>query len=129
MKLGTPTEEALHNMTRRVKSEDFDLIVTAVSIQRQVGGNMAEILDNIAFTIKERLRIKGEVRTLTAQGRISGTVIALLPILLAGFLAVVNPSYMMVLFTNPLGLIMLGGAAVSELFGYLLIRKIVNINY
>jgi tight adherence protein B len=129
MKLGTPTEEALQNMTKRVKSDDFDLIVTAVSIQRQVGGNLAEVLDNIASTIQERLRIKGEVRTLTAQGRISGVIVGLLPVFLAGFLFIINPTYMAILFKHPLGLALLGGALISEFIGILLIKKIVNIDY
>lgn len=129
MKLGTPTEEALQNMTKRVKSDDFDLIVTAVSIQRQVGGNLAEVLDNIASTIQERIRIKGEVRTLTAQGRISGVIVGLLPVFLAGFLFIINPIYMSILFKNTLGLALLGGALISEFIGVLLIKKIVNIDY
>ncbi|MBS4032428.1 MAG: type II secretion system F family protein [Clostridiales bacterium] len=129
MRLGTPTEEALHNMTKRVASEDFDLVVTAVSIQRQVGGNLAEVLDNIAFTIKERVRIKGEVRTLTAQGRISGLIVGLLPVFLAGFISVTNPAYMSQLIKHPVGLVMIGGALVSELVGAMMIKKIVNIDY
>lgn len=129
MRLGTPTEEALQNMTKRVASEDFDLVVTAVSIQRQVGGNLAEVLDNIAFTIKERVRIKGEVKTLTAQGRISGMIVGLLPLFLAGFISVINPAYMSQLIRHPIGLVMIGGALVSELVGAILIKKIVNIDY
>lgn len=82
MNWGTPTEEALLSMASRVNSEDLELVVTAVLIQRQVGGNLAEVLDNIANTIRERVRIKGEIKTLTAQGRISGLIIGLLPVLL-----------------------------------------------
>lgn len=129
MRLGTPTEEALQNMTKRVASEDFDLVVTAVSIQRQVGGNLAEVLDNIAFTIKERVRIKGEVKTLTAQGRISGMIVGLLPLFLAGFISFSNPTYMSQLIKHPVGWVLIGGALVSELVGALLIKKIVNIDY
>ncbi len=129
MRLGTPTEEALHNMTKRVASEDFDLVVTAVNIQRQVGGNLAEVLDNIAFTIKERVRIKGEVKTLTAQGRISGIIVGVLPLFLAAFISVVNPAYMSQLIKHPIGLVMIGSALFSELVGAVLIKKIVNIDY
>ncbi|MBM7855622.1 tight adherence protein B [Desulfohalotomaculum tongense] len=125
--LGTTTEEALQNMARRIKSEDLDLVITAVLIQRQVGGNLAEVLDNIAETIRERIRIKREVKTLTAQGRISGVVIAVLPVLLAAFMFIANPSYIMELFTNQIGLIMLAAAITGEIIGMLLIKKIVNI--
>lgn len=129
MKYGLPTEEALKNMTRRVRCDDLELIVTAINIQHQVGGNLAEVLDNITHTIRERIRIKGEVRTLTAQGRISGTIVALLPLVLAAFLMIVNPSYLSVLLGHPLGLAMTGAAVVSGVVGALLIKKIVNIEY
>src|SRR5665811_881539 len=92
--LGLPFEQALENMVRRVESEDLDLMATAISIQYQVGGNLAEILDSIAYTIRERVRIKGEIRTLTAQQRMSGYVVALLPIALVGFLTVIAPNFM-----------------------------------
>ena len=78
--LGLPFEQALENMVRRVRSDDLELMATAISIQHQVGGNLAEILDSIAYTIRERVRIKGEIRTLTAQQRLSGYVVGFLPI-------------------------------------------------
>jgi len=127
MRLGTTTEEALGNLAKRVKSEDLDLIVTAVNIQRQVGGNLAEVLDNISVTINERVRIRGELKTLTAQGRISGIIVALLPIFLAGGISVINPSYMAIFFSHPLGLILTVSAVFSELIGIFAIRKIVDI--
>lgn len=127
MRLGTTTEEALRNMADRIQSEDLELIVTAVTIQRQVGGNLAEILDNIGTTISERVRIKGEVKTLTAQGRISGTIVALLPLFLAGLISVMNPPYMALLFTHPVGLFLVGSAVIAELIGVMAIKKIVNI--
>ena len=129
MRLGTTTDEALYSMTKRVRSDDLELIVTAVNIQRQVGGNLAEILDNIAFTIKERLRIKGEVKTLTAQGRISGVIVGALPMFLAIIIFITNPSYMASLFKNPIGYFLIGGAIISELIGASLIKKIVDIEY
>lgn len=129
MRLGTTTEEALHNMSKRIQSEDLELIVTAVNIQRQVGGNLAQILDNIAFTIKERVRIKAEVKTLTAQGRISGTIVALLPVFLAVAISVMNPPYMGLLLTHKIGFMLIGGALASETIGILVIKKIVNIEY
>jgi tight adherence protein B len=97
--LGRSTEEALQGLLRRMPSEDLDLLITAVNIQMEVGGNLAQILDTIGHTIRERVRIKGEIQTLTAQGRISGWVITGLPIGLAVFISVVNPTYMAPIFT------------------------------
>ncbi|MCL5057063.1 MAG: type II secretion system F family protein [Actinobacteria bacterium] len=127
MNLGTATEEALGNLNTRVNSDDLDLVITAVLIQRQVGGNLAEILDNIASTIRERIRIKGEIKTLTAQGKMSGFVIGLLPVVLAVVMSFISPDYMSVLFTTPFGLAMLAGAVILEIIGILLIRKIIDI--
>ncbi|MFZ1397747.1 MAG: type II secretion system F family protein, partial [Candidatus Promineifilaceae bacterium] len=93
VRLGLSVEQALANMYRRVPSEDLDLVITAVNIQREVGGNLAEVLDTISFTIRERVRIKGEIRTLTAQGRVSGWIISLLPIVLGFVLWLINPEY------------------------------------
>ena len=127
MRLGTTTEDALRNMADRIKSEDMELIVTAVTIQRQVGGNLAQILDNIAFTISERVRIKAEIRTLTAQGRISGTIVALLPLFLAVMISIMNPAYMAILIRHPVGWMLIAGAIISEFIGIMAIKKIVNI--
>ena len=113
--LGLPFEQALENMVRRVRSDDLELMATAIAIQHQVGGNLAEILDSIAYTIRERIRIKGEIRTLTAQQRLSGYVVAGLPIGLAGFLFVGAPGFMDPMFDPrasiiglPAGVIILG---------------------
>jgi Flp pilus assembly protein TadB len=132
--LGLPFEEALENMVRRVRSDDLELMATAISIQHQVGGNLAEILDSIAYTIRERVRIKGEIRTLTAQGRMSGYVVAFLPIGILVFLTVTMPSFMAPMFLNPpsafglpLGVIILLAGGFMMLIGFLLIRRIVNI--
>lgn len=127
MQLGTPTEVALDNMSRRVGSDDLELVITAILTQRQVGGNLAEILDSIAGTIRERVRIKGEIKTLTAQGRISGLIIGLLPVALLALLFVINPGYIGMLFTEPIGLALLGGAAGGEVVGVLIIKRIVDI--
>src|SRR5688572_15326032 len=109
--LGLSMEEALSNMVRRIKSDDLDLMVTAIGVQQQVGGNLAEILDTIAFTIRERVRIKGEIRTLTAQGRYSGYLVAFLPIGIMITLNFINPEFMQPLFTELIGqmLLVLGG--------------------
>ncbi len=127
--LGTHTEQALQNMVERVGSDELEMVITAVLIQRQVGGNLAEVLDKIAHTMLERIRIKGEIKTLTAQGRISGVVVGLLPLALGAFLFVINPVYISLLFTSKIGLLMVGTALVAQSTGYLLIRRIVDIKY
>ena len=96
--LGLSFEVALENMVRRVRSDDLELMATAIAIQHTVGGNLAEILDSIAFTIRERVRIKGEIHTLTAQQRLSGYVVGFLPIALAGFLFIAAPGFMQPMF-------------------------------
>ena len=132
--LGLPFDQALENMVRRVRSDDLELMATAISIQHQVGGNLAEILDSIAYTIRERIRIKGEIRTLTAQQRLSGYVVAGLPIGLAGFLFVAAPNFMAPMFLNPPAILGLPAGVVILLIGgfmmflgFLFIRKIVDI--
>ena len=125
--LGISTEEALNNLVKRVKSEDMDLVVTAMIIQRSVGGNLASILDTIAETIRERVRLKGEIKALTAQGRISGMIIGFMPFALALMLYFVNPEYILMLFQNKLGMVMLTVAGAGELIGLFLIKKIVDI--
>ncbi|HEY8829629.1 MAG TPA: type II secretion system F family protein [Candidatus Limnocylindria bacterium] len=125
--LGLGMEEALHNLVRRIKSDDLDLMVTAIGIQQQVGGNLAEILDTIAFTIRERVRIKGEINTLTAQGRVSGYLVAFLPIGLGVALNAINPAFMAPLFTETIGRILMGVGAVMMTIGFLAIRKITDI--
>ena len=132
--LGLPFETALENMVRRVKSDDLELMATAIAIQHTVGGNLAEILDSIAFTIRERVRIKGEIRTLTAQQRLSGYVVGFLPIALAGFLFVAAPGFMDPMFKNPPGILGLPAGVIILAFGgfmmfigFMLIRKIVDI--
>jgi tight adherence protein B len=127
MALGISVDDALNHMTKRNNSEDFDLMVTAVQIHRVVGGNLAEILDTIAHTIRERVRIKGEIRTLTAQARASGWIITILPLALAGILTVVSPDYFNPMFKEKLGVIMLCMAGFSMLVGFALIQKIVKI--
>ncbi|KXG44485.1 type II secretion system F family protein [Tepidibacillus infernus] len=127
MRLGVSTEQALTHFNQRVESKDLDLIITAMLIQRQVGGNLAEILDTIGETIRERIRIKGEIKSLTAQGKMSMMIFMILPIGLGVFLLMTNPEYMSVLFTNPIGWAMLGAAILGQLIGAILIKKIINI--
>jgi tight adherence protein B len=125
--LGLALEEALANLVRRIKSDDLDLMVTAIGVQQQVGGNLAEILDTIAFTIRERVRIKGEINTLTAQGRMSGYLVAFLPIGIAVTLNFINPDFMRPLFTQLIGQILLGVGGVMMVIGFFAIQKIVSI--
>jgi len=127
--LGNTTEQALQNLIRRVESDDLDLMITAVLIQRQIGGNLAEIFENISNTIRERIRIKGEIKTLTAQGRISGTVIGLLPVAMFAVLMLISPDYIGLLLERRVGLIILGLGIISETIGFLLIRKVVTIDF
>jgi len=126
--VGMDVEDALNGMLQRVPSEDLDLVVTAVLIQRQVGGNLSEILDKIGTTIRERMRLKGEVKTLTAQGRISGLIISVLPLAVSAFIFVSNPDYIMALFLEPIGRIMVTVAVAGQLIGVLIIRRIVQID-
>jgi len=128
MNLGVTTEESLNNMAKRVNSDDLDLVITAVLIQRQVGGNLAVVLDSIATTIRERIKIKGHIKTLTAQGKISGIIVGMLPIVMGGIIYVLNPEYIKVLFVHPLGRAMLIGGLVSQFIGMMVIRKIINID-
>jgi tight adherence protein B len=127
MQYGTSMEEALENLKERMPSEDLDLLVQAVLIQRQVGGNLAIVLETIVRTIRDRNKIQRQVKTLTAQGRMSGWVIGLLPFGLSVILYLVQPSYIGTLFTHPIGLVLVGAAAVSMTIGLILIRKMTTI--
>jgi tight adherence protein B len=128
MGLGLTMEMALDNQLRRIPSEDLDLIVVAINVQREVGGNLAEILDTISYTIRERVRIKGEIRVLTSQVIYSGRFIALLPIILSVILWFINRSYMMTFFDNLLcGIAMLTCAGLLVSVGYFIMTRIANI--
>ena len=125
--VGATLEDALAALGERVESYDLDMIVTAILIQRTVGGNLAEILDNVGYTIRERVRIQGEVNTLTAQKKLSGVIIGLLPVALALLFFAASPDYMSVLFTHTAGRILLVTAVVLDMVGLLMIRRIVTI--
>ncbi len=127
MSLGIPMGDALINMLNRVPSDDFRLIVNAILIQKDVGGNLSEILDNIASTISERQKIKNEIKTLTAQGKLSGMIVVLMPVFLGAFMYVINKDYIMLLFSTKLGIGMLVSAITSQMIGIWLINKIVKI--
>ena len=126
--LGLGMEQALENMLRRIPSEDLDMMITAINVQREVGGNLAEVLDAISYTIRERVRIKGDIRALTAQSRWSGYMISLVPLVVTGVVYLINPGFMSLLFTHICGWIMLAYAIVGIILGYIVILKIVNID-
>jgi tight adherence protein B len=131
MQLGIPMEEALDHLIRRISSDDLDLVITAINVQREVGGNLAEILDVISFTIRERVRIKGEISALTAQGRATAWVISALPIALTVLLFVVNREYIMEFFnpeTRGCGYPLLGLAGLMIITGFIAVQKIVSID-
>jgi len=132
--LGLPFDQAMENMVRRLRSEDFELMATAINIQHSVGGNLAEILDSIAYTIRERVRIKGEIRTLTAQQRLSGYVVGGLPFGLAAFIYLAAPTFFDPMFDDkvavaglPAGILILGAGVLMMVLGFAAIRKIVDI--
>lgn len=125
--LGIPIEQALKDMLRRMPNLDLKFFVTSVVIQRQTGGDLAEILDKISHIIRERFKILGQVQALTGEGRISGIVLMALPIALFFVVYYLNPDYVMLLFTDPLGRKMIAGAAVLQVLGAVAIKKIVNI--
>jgi tight adherence protein B len=134
MSLGVALQPALNNLSRRVASEDVELMVTAINIQSQVGGNLATVLDSIAFTIRERVRIIGEINTLTAMQRYSGYVITLLPVGLGGILFLISPTYIGRMLNPtpeiiglPMGIVLFIIGFISMGIGYLLIRRIVDI--
>jgi tight adherence protein B len=135
MRLGVSMEDALENLLRRIPSDDLDLVITAINIQREVGGNLAEMLDTISETIRERIRIKGEIKTLTTQVMYSGKFLAIMPLLVIGALFLLNRDYMMQfvapennnLFGLPCGYISLSIVAIMVAIGYFVMTKIADI--
>jgi len=129
MNLGFSQEEALLHLGERVKSEDLDMVISGIIIQKQVGGNLAQILDNIGDTMRDRARIKKQVRALTAQGKLSGLIIGLLPVALLAIMLVLNPEHVYFLFKDQRGLVMLGAAVVMEIIGAFFINRIIDIEF
>jgi tight adherence protein B len=125
--LGQPLEEAIDEMTERVPNLDLRFFATAVILQRQTGGDLAEILDKIGYLVRERFKIWGQIQSLTGEGRLSGIVLLALPPVLAIVMWRLNPGYLMTLFHDPMGHQMLAFAVVMQIVGALVIRKIVNI--
>jgi tight adherence protein B len=127
--LGMSSDDALHNMARRVQSPDFDIVVSAYLIQREVGGNLAVVMEKVADTVRQRLRLRGEMKVLTSQGKFSGWIVGLLPLAVFGVLSVTSPGYFDPLVTDPMGWKMLAFAICSQLIGVLAIKKIVSIKF
>jgi len=125
--LGMAAEQALAALGQRLQSSDLDMVLTAINVQRAVGGNLAEILDKVAFTMRERERIRREISTLTAQQKMTGIIIGGLPIFMFGIFMLLNPSYMSLLFTTMTGRLLMVGSAAMEIMGYFTINRIMAI--
>lgn len=127
MRYGSSLEESFESLKERMPSEDLDLMIQAILIQRQVGGNLATVLEKIVETTRDRTKIQRQIRTLTAQGRLSGIVIGLLPIILAFVLYLIEPNYIGTLFTHPIGIALTVAGLISGIIGFVLIQKLTTI--
>jgi tight adherence protein B len=124
---GIPMQDALMNMTTRIASSDLRYFVVAVLIQRETGGNLAELLDNLAKLMRERFKLLGQIRVLSAEGRLSAWILSLLPFVLAGVINIVHPKFLAVLWEDPVGLKLIYAALIMMLLGILWMRKIIKI--
>jgi tight adherence protein B len=124
---GMDVPAALKNLAKRVECYDLRYLVTAITIQRETGGNLGELFDRLAYLIRERFKLVGQTRALTAEGRLSGTILTVLPIVMAGILYMIQPDYLFILIKDPTGMKILVGAMVMQIVGFLVIRKIVNL--
>ena len=127
IQLGVTLEEALEGICQRVKDDDFEMVAMSVVIQRQVGGNLSQILDTVGQTIRDRIKLKGEIKALTAEGVVSGWAIALLPVVVAAFSTALNPDHFKELLASDFGKYLVVGCLVSEIIGGLVIRWIINV--
>jgi tight adherence protein B len=128
-RMGSPEKNALNNMAKRVNSENLTWAVMAINVQREVGGNLAEVMDIIADTTRERDRVMNQIKALTAEGRLSAYILIALPILLGLMLSVINKGYIGVLFTTKMGLVLIVIAAILMIVGIFWIMRIVRIKY
>lgn len=126
--LNVSLEIALDHMCQRIHNKDFELVVTAVLIHRQIGGNLSQILDTISTTVNDRIKMRREINALTAQGKLSGIILAILPIALGAVISVVNPDYLAPLFENELGHLAIAFAIIMEIIGFIVIRRIIDID-
>ncbi len=127
IRLGKTVEESLNNLLKRMPSQDLDIFVNAIQMSMEVGGNISEIFDKIAETIRERNRIEGKIKALTAQGKMQGVVISLMPVAFLLLMYFVKPAMVMAFLAHPIGLMMLGAALLMIIVGYFFIKKIVTI--
>jgi tight adherence protein B len=127
LNLGVNLDQAFADVQRRIPNRDLKFFVTALRMHRQTGGNLTEVLDNISRIVRERMKIMGQVKALTGEGRISGAVLMSLPLLVGGAVYYLNPDYVLLLVQHPLGWKMLQVAIVLQLVGAIAIRKIVDI--
>jgi tight adherence protein B len=127
-RLGVKFEEAMENLSKRVGSQDLDLMVTAIEIARQTGGNLTEVFDQLAGVIRERMRVEGKIRSLTAQGRLQAIIVGFMPLLLAAAMYFISPAMMKGFVFSTTGVVIIVVALGFELVGYLIIRKIVDID-
>jgi tight adherence protein B len=125
---GLELKTAMNNLTTRVPLQDLKIVITAILIQRESGGNLAEVFDKAAYVIRERFRLKREVRVYTAQGRLTGWILSFLPLVLGLGLYLINPEHMSLLWTRPIGIKLLYTSAVMTIVGSLIIRKIVRMD-
>jgi tight adherence protein B len=125
--LGLPMNDALASLTRRVPSVDMQFFVSAVMTQSRTGGTLHEVLEGLAETIRERATLKGQVRAMTANGRMTAVVLSLMPAFVAGVMLYINPSYLGLLFQHPLGPTLVTMAIGGQVLAYFVIRKIVDI--
>jgi tight adherence protein B len=127
MQYGNSLEDSLNSLRGRMPSEDLDLMIQAILIQRQVGGNLATVLDKIVETIRDRIKIQRQIKTLTAQGRLSGIVIAVMSFVLTLVLYLIEPTYIGTLFIHPIGIALVIAAVISGIIGFIMIKKITTI--
>ena len=125
--LGVPFKDALINLSNRINSMDIKLFITAILIQRESGGNLNEVLSKLSNTIRERFRLAGQIRTFTAQGRLSQLILGFLPVGFGAIMALINPEYISVFFTEPLGQKLIVVAVIMQLLGYISINRITKI--
>lgn len=128
VKLGVTVEDALNNLANRVGSEDLSLVVVSTNTSRQLGGNMAEMFDTIAETIRERFRLEGKIRALTAQGKLQGGIVALLPLIMGFIMDAMKPELMRPMMSHWFGYVLVAVVVIMELAGIFLVYKIVNID-
>jgi tight adherence protein B len=126
-RLGRPLEEALEAMAKRTRSVDFGWTVMAIRLQRQVGGNLAEVLNTVSQTIRDRYALKRQVKALSAEGRLSSMILSVLPVLLFAALLLINPQFLRPLYTTGVGIMMMAASAVLMLLGIIWLRKITEI--